>query len=250
MQMVGTGAEGPLREGAYVAQVLPSERSSDEESDIYDEHQFQVVGRDEYRDQWRDLFGEEWDDPIFWDELETGQGAEVTQGEELEFGLGEVLMRGLPVQNILSSLPEEVVWDAQTILQLLGPTMSAFMSDERGRLPFYTTFSLDRSSVIPHIDLTKVMWLLSVIGPACRDTGFTAYRSHIAVSTDRETLSLLMSYDDRRRYPYPEGLLFNAEKLQEAEAAPEIFRIVEEVAGRHFGFKFDLRQDEIGVHFF
>jgi hypothetical protein len=251
LQMVGTGPEEPLREGAYVAQVLPSERSSDEESDIYDEHQFQVVGRDEYWEQWRELFGEEWDDPIFWDEMKARPEAGIAQEEELEPEQGEELMRGLPVQGILSALPEEVVWDAETILQLLGPTMSAFMSDERGRLPFYTTFSLDPSSrSIPHIDLTKVMWLLSVIGPACRDLGFIAVRSHISVTTNEETLYLRISYDNLRRYPYPEGLLLNTEKLEATDAAPEIFRVVEETAGKYFQFKLDAGQDEVGIYFY
>lgn len=251
IQIVGTGPEEPLGEGAYVAQILPAERSSHEGNDTYDEHQFQVVDRDEYWEQWRELFGEEWDDPIFWDEMMASREAENDQGEELEFAQGEELMRGLPVQGILSALPEEVVWNAETILQLLGPTMSAFMADERGRLPFYTTFSLDRSSrTIPHIDLTKVIWLFSVIGPACRDLGFTAYQSHISVASNGETLYLRISYDNLRRHPYPQGLLVKNEQLGMTDFVPEIFRVVEETAGRHFKFKLDPRQEEVGIYFY
>lgn len=136
IQMIGTGPEEPLREGAYVAEVLPSELPSDEGVDSDEGHQFQVVGRDEYWEQCRDLFGEEWDEPIFWDEIRARRVAEGEQGEESETAQGDEVMRGLPIQGILSALPEEVVWDAETILQLLGPTMSAFVADEEGAYLF------------------------------------------------------------------------------------------------------------------
>lgn len=251
MQMVGTGPEEPLREGAYLAEVLPSERPFDEEVDSYEGHQFQILGRDEYWEQWSDLFGEEWDEPIFWDEITARRVAEGEMVEESESLQGQELMRGLPIQGILSALPEEVIWDAETILQLLGPTMSAFMTDEKGRIPFYTSFLLNRTSTtIPHIDLTKVLWLLSVLGPACRDLGFGAYQSHIFVATDGETLDLRIRYDNPPPYDYPKGLLLNTEQLEVADATPEIFRVVEATAGKHFPFKLASLRDEVGIYFF
>lgn len=134
IQIVGTGKEELLKEGAYIAQVFRTEGGSGEGGAIYQEHQFQVINRDEYWEQWRDLFGEEWDDPIFWDEMDgiqrEGIASKDTSGQKekivsrRESALGEELMRGLPVQDILAVLPEDVVWDAETILQLLGPSLS------------------------------------------------------------------------------------------------------------------------------
>ncbi|HEY0321389.1 MAG TPA: hypothetical protein VGC66_10565 [Pyrinomonadaceae bacterium] len=261
IQIVGTGKEELLKEGAYIARVFPAEGDSDEGGAVYEEHQFQVINRDEYWEQWRDLFGEEWDEPIFWDEIDGIQRGEITsretskQGEERalrrELLLGEELMRGLPVQDILAVLPEDVVWDAETILQLLGPIMSAFMLDERGRLPFRTTFSLNQSSShMPHIDLTKVIWLLSVIGPACRDLGFDAYHSHISIAMNGETLDLRIDFEEPlRKIPYPSGLL-----LKNPEAAidvvPEIFRVVEKTAGQYFKFKLDPSPYGVGIYFY
>ena len=261
VQMIGTGAEEPLKEGAYIAEVLhfPPESEVSERLVYGDTHRFQVLNRDEYWEQWRDLFGEEWDDPIFWDEIngisrdvrpeESSQEADITSSEGRQ--LGQDLMKGLPIQSILNVLPEDVVWDAETILQLLGPVTSAFMLDERGRLPFNTTFSLNQSSSrVPHIDLTKVIWLLSVIGPACRDTLFESYRSHISVEMDREALTLII----RGAFPYPDrpyeslGLLLkNREAIFQT---PEIFRVVEEFAGKHFNFKLDYHPHEVMINFY
>jgi len=259
IQMVGTGAEELLHEGAYIAQVFPVEFDSAEGGVDDDRHQFQVLNHDEYWEQWRDLFGEEWDDPIFLDEMDSisrevrsressEEGTEVASATGIQ--LGEELMRGLPIQGILNVLPEQAIWDAGTILQLLGPITSAFMLDERGHLPFNTTFSLKQSSSrVPHIDLTKVIWLLSVIGPAFRDILFDAYDSHISVETNGETLGLII----RGKYPYPDRYERYGSLLRNREAlikVPEIFRIVQELAGKHFNFKLDYNSDETIIYFY
>jgi hypothetical protein len=66
-----------------------------------------------------------------------------------------------------------------------------------------------------------------------------------------ETLDLRIYYRDRvREIPYYlSGLLL---KNQEAaiDIVPEIFRVVEETAGKYFNFKLDPRRDEVGIYFY
>lgn len=152
---LNTGVER-LLPGSYVAQVASY---AEQQREVLGEHRFHVLGVDQYDEFWRELFGETWDDPIYWDSMETDQAAELAQR--------------LPMDALPEHLSEEITKDGQSTYQFLGPIITACMISDLGHLPFKVTYpKISPIPSLPHVDLTKLMWLLRVLAPTWADAAF------------------------------------------------------------------------------
>jgi nucleotide-binding universal stress UspA family protein len=146
-----------LSPGVYVARVRSMRR---EDGDVMtDEHTFEVLEPNEYYTLWRKLFGDTWDTPLYWDDLDASKATE--------------LLDGIPIEYLPDALFEEVNWDSETIYQFLGPIATACMISDVGTLPFKVVYGrLHPTSSLPSIDLTKLIWLLRVLAPTWAEAAF------------------------------------------------------------------------------
>jgi hypothetical protein len=235
VQVVGTGAEELLKPGAYVAEVLDSE----DETRSRVEHRFQVVERETYYNELRELFGDEWDEPIYWNQMKGPQA--------------EVLMCGLPLENLLFSLPADFEWNADTILPMIGPVAVSLMGDRWGRLPGLFDFSLpSETSERPHLDLTKVIWTLNVMGPALRDFIFGMSWIYVSVEVTSERLEIDLSSRagvnilDR----HEPGLMIKSPPYEWRESASNMFRFLQATLQDSFKSELSQSADRISIRFF
>ena len=235
VQVVGTGAEEFLKPGAYIAEVLDPEDAI--RSRV--EHRFQVVERDTYYNELRELFGDEWDEPIYWNQM-NGQQA-------------EELMRGLPLDHLLFSLPVDFEWNADTILPMIGPVAVCLMADHWGRLPGLIDFSLPReTSERPHLDLTKVIWTLNIMSASLRDFIFGMPWIHVSVAVNSERLEIDLSSQlkinvfDRTD---PE-LMINSARHEWRESASDMFRFLQATLQDSLRSELIQSPDRISIRFF
>jgi hypothetical protein len=163
------------RAGSYVARVstVPhdgedAERAESERDgwSTLGEYEFHVLDRDDYLAHWLELFGETWGEPVYWDRLE---------GDRPE-ALEELLI-GLPVGGLFEALPEDFELNARNLGGLVGPLAFALAGDEGVGLPCYAEFlSTWETGRPPHIDLTKLFWLLNALAPALLNASLFSYR--------------------------------------------------------------------------
>jgi hypothetical protein len=143
--------------GSYVAQVydLPGGQGA-----ALGERVVHVLEPWDYDAFWRRLFGEDWDDPIWWDSMEEAQGEE--------------LVRGLAGDALLEPPFHEISWDGRSIYRHFGAIVAACMVGDLGPLPFevWPRRTSTQPEMLPHVDLTKLMWLLRVLAPAWADACF------------------------------------------------------------------------------
>ena len=148
--------------GSYVAQVRAS-RGQGEVPEVLDERVVYVLDKDDYDVCWRRLFGETWDEPVLCDSTDEAQGEE--------------LVRGLAGDALFEPPLDEVAWDGRSIHRHLGAIVAACMVEDLGPLPFEVWRNLDVRTYtppqrLPHVDLTKLTWLLRVLAPAWADACF------------------------------------------------------------------------------
>lgn len=216
---ISTGLEETLTLGPYVAQIV-----STRYSEIIGVHRFYVATRDEYQQIWKYTFGEQWDKPIYWDQMERGQGEE--------------LLQGLRVDRLLEVLPNDFEWNARSIYQFLGHLITTFMSSGHGSLPFEVVCEpKQRLEEIPHVDLTKLIWLLNVIGPVLTDTFFLSARNRISVSTDSSGVYIDI-YEERpaANYKWSE-ITIRKEETDIDNSQPALFDVIKETVGSDLDYK-------------
>ncbi len=210
-----------IKPGAYSVQVY-SFGTGDHRERVIKEHWFHVLNAEEYREHWRGLFGETWDAPIFWDSLESQQTEE--------------LLEGLPLDKLFDIFTEEIRLDANTLYDLIGPITTALIANEiGGDLPCYVQHrSTARPSRIPHIDLTKLLWLLNALAPVLADRVFFSYGVFIETEASEERFSLLMTTEGRR----------DIRSLRDERSLDTQFPLVNLIGQVTEGIKFDITEDE------
>jgi hypothetical protein len=144
-----------LPPGTYLARV-------ELDKEILGENLFQVLTKEEYEKYWMILFGTQWDEAIYWDWADAKNCME--------------LLQGWPVARLLSALPRHARLDGRALYSLLGPITTMFMSLESGSLPYRVRYSSrdEQKGALPHTDLTRLFWFLSISGPLLNDLAFFA----------------------------------------------------------------------------
>ena len=216
---VNTGRQELLEEGPYIAQVV-----SRRQEELWGEHRFYVAHLDEYRKIWKYTFGDEWDKPIYWDHMEKGQGEE--------------LLRGLSLKSLLSVLPKDFEWGPRSISQFLGHLVTAFMADGHRGLPFGVMCESKPSvEQLPHVDLTKLIWLLNATGPVLRDIFFLSGGNRISIRTSRSGVYIDISEEfPATKYQWAELSIGNKND-QSDETQPAFFDVIRETVGQEFNYK-------------
>lgn len=189
--------------------MLPREVNPEKESDsILAKHSFEVFEPNVYSERLENLFGEVWDEPIYLDNLEPDQAEE--------------LLLGLPIDDLLSILPENTALDNRTICHLFGPIITAFMTSAMGPLPFQVDHRVDvDEQKLPHIDLIKLIWLLNVLAPVWADMMFFSSRNIVSVYVRDDDMSIYIEARDTSLYPA-------SLDIKETSEVPSLFRIVNE----------------------
>lgn len=178
-----------LRTGSYVAQVLVPGRDR-KISLVGTRHSFEVHEPDFYTERLQEMMGDDWDEPLYLDNLERE-------------GMEDLLL-SLPTDEFLSCLPDSTVLDNRTICYLLGPLVTTFMQSAMGPLPFPVDYrvSVDENR-LPHIDLVKLIWLLNAIAPAWADMMFFSGACIVWSRVGDQSMSLgIQGYPDlfQRRF--------------------------------------------------
>lgn len=152
-------------------------------------YEFHVLEREDYLAHWTEMFGETWGEPVYWDSL----------GE----GRAEELVAGLPVGGLLDALPEDFEINARSLGGLVGPVALALAANEGVGLPCVAEFPFFwETSRPPHIDLTKLFWLLNALAPAVLNAALFSRRLYPRTRVYEWGMTLDMDFDF---YRYAEG---------------------------------------------
>jgi hypothetical protein len=209
--------------GSYVAQIYSNAQEEDDRDSVVREHWFQVLNPDEYYEHWLKLFGETWDEPVFWDSVGPRQV--------------EKLLEGLPLDKLFEVLPEEIRLDVNTLYDLIGPITTALVANEiDGGLPCLVEHRLNgQPSRIPHIDLTKLFWLLNAIAPVLADKMFFSKHASLEIGASEEQFSVLIKIEGRTKDEHLPGtsspLIALIEKITEGikfDVSDNKFRLIME----------------------
>ena len=195
--------------GSYVVQLGPSKPGTNAEiTEVLAEHRFHVLTPEQYKKYWRSLFGDVWDERIYWDTLKPPQGKD--------------LIRGRVEDNLFAMLGREVELGGEALYRFLGPITTICMASEMEYLPF----SIDcvyapLPARLPHIDLTKLMWLLNTLTSSWADMAFFANSTKLSIGVIENELRLSFEADTTQP-PYT--------KYEKLRDTPRLFDIVKESA--------------------
>lgn len=162
--MTGTSSEGyyvalvpcdKLQVGRYAIQIVRRRQSEE----LLWQHSFTLLSAANYQRFCLDLFGDSgWDWAVFWD---TASPAE----------LGRVLA-GIQLDALNTIVPERSHLNGRALYQVLGPLITILMTKDMQLLPFSIGYSCHPIRSLPHIDLTKVLWVLINLAPCWADVCF------------------------------------------------------------------------------
>ncbi len=187
-----------LKQGEYTAQV--SSPYWEETKEVFDEYHFRVFEKGSYEDYLHQMYINDWDAPIYWDTLDAFDGEE--------------LLLGWPLDNLFSALPQGIELNSHMLYQLLGPIMTLFMRGQGEGVPFSVQHRCDPApSCLPHIDLTKLLWFLSVLAPAWADVAFFASTAKVYVRVHEKKLCLKFEADTRRHLYTQKPNLYDVSEL-------------------------------------
>jgi hypothetical protein len=216
---------GNIRPGSYIARVFaPLADLPDESVEQYllAEHPFQVIPYEDYMAVLPQMFGDDWDEPVYLDS-EIEHLNELFRSWRLEpLHDYEISRRG--DQNVDSSSRGSKYggWSSGpesyegSLLGRIEGLLRASMS-EWGES--YPPFSMDVDRLagdLPHVDLTKLLWVVNVLASTLTDIMFFCgrVRSILSAKDDSISLELVPSYED----PQEELLMPGQE--------PPIFQVV------------------------
>jgi hypothetical protein len=174
--------------GEIVLQVWLSNVSDESgKAFLLGEHVFQVLSRKKYVDLYKSVFGTEWDYALYWDSLDPADA--------------DRLLRGWPLDDLLSLTSNDFVLNGETLYDLLGPIITIFMAKPIGQLPFKVEYqSYPRPTQLPHIDLTKLLWLLSALAPCWADVCFFSSIVKMVFGASNEEFFLQLHLDEKEQH--------------------------------------------------
>jgi hypothetical protein len=166
-----------LEPGLYIIKVyvVPKYKVAEEISEEYAiaGHVFQLLAFDQYEEYFQELFGEEWDDPVYPDSREVKQLNDffasynvggITQDNVDFIERSRAARESERAQGVASGSSDSWKYDSfeGLVLSRIVEVIDAAMKSEV-QLPFVVYHSIEVSG-LPHVNLTKYVWLLNVLG--------------------------------------------------------------------------------------
>jgi hypothetical protein len=173
--------KGLLKQGSYRLEVrLPLTRR-DGSYETLARHEFIVLPKSEYAAIWSQLFGESWDEPLYWDRLAPTRLVELLKAIGIDFLLPDSLAR-------LSSFAKTT--------DFLGRLVVALMAGETHFLPFKLRTETIGTARIPHLDLIKLVWLLNVLMPFWTDYAFSASDATLTYAVEGQRVFFRLNFEE------------------------------------------------------
>lgn len=231
-----------LLPGSYLARVLISSPLTTKEStheELLGEHSFQIIELDDYKTVWEDAFGGEWDESVYLDtqeplqlnsffvgwlldplsDYEISERGKRTEIPGISPGISLSLLGGDTSLDPVFSLMMSSIWRPGyegSVIKRLNDFLRQCISEGEQRPPFSLFTSGRDVEVLPHVDLTKLFWLINVIGPSLMDAMFFTGGVTLTSSTNHDSLSIALTANDAG----------GEQKLIMPPQEPPIFRIV------------------------
>ena len=174
-----------LEPGLYIIKVyvVPKGKVAEEISEEYAiaGHVFQLLALDQYGEYFQEVFGEEWDEPVYSDSRELKQLNDffVSYNEE---GITQEHVDSIERRRAARESERaqgRASWSADSwkydsfegmVLSRIVEVIDAAMKSEV-QPPFVVYHSVEVSG-LPHVNLTKYLWLLNVLGSTWTDLFF------------------------------------------------------------------------------
>jgi hypothetical protein len=183
-----------LRPGQYQARVAAGR--SDTGQHLMGEHEFVVLDRPQFDRFWRDVFSGPWDEPLRWN-------------QRFEPSFLELLdVAGLRADAILGEPHAAASHAADDYALFLFALVRAQLASETTDLPFNVygpSIHLPDRAIPNGLDLTKLVWLLGVVGPCWSEWAFFAESVGIGFSWEQEALTIRCSSVAPPSHPLPDG---------------------------------------------
>jgi len=171
--------------------------------------EFYIATRGEYVRELMRSFGDTWDEPIYLHELKTEQLNELLEG----WSLAQLKSRR-----------------SQGFLEMIEEILAIFMRQQIARLPFRMVTRILTSRFYPKVDLSKYMWLLSVLSPALADLCFFDEEIRLHIEADPTHLTLVLQHEGQSMGAYRpdpvETLLFDLVKDSVGQTLPMAFEVI------------------------
>lgn len=197
------------------------------------DHEFQLLPFDQYEVACQELFGGDWDEPMYSDSQDWRQLSEFfaifnarTTDDDLKH-----------IKNIRAKPAAEETggdyswsrdsWVENTSSGLLLKSIKQVVEDAmqvETRRPFYFYYSLSATGV-PHVDLTKYVWLLNVLASTWTDIFFFSPSVRLDINASEESFELTVYSTPDAQFEIPE-----AHWLIPSEEPP-LFQVVRNTIG-------------------
>jgi hypothetical protein len=239
--------------GDYTARVyapIPELRDQGLEPFLIGEHSFRVIEYDNYIFRLQEMCGDDWDEPVYLDTTEIDQLNHLFIGWMLEPLSDEELSRRERIRafkgedmspGFLSTMSrtEQHMWltssmrldsYAGDVMERIEQMLRRAMGETRNsQLPFLVGANSLEVSGLPHVDLTKLFWIINALGSTLADLMFFCKGVIFSITTKHDTISLDLRPSDDIAPVLP-------------SKEPPIFQVVREaVLG---SLNFDLIYDE------
>ena len=178
-----------------VAEVIPEEYA-------IAGHAFQILGLDQYEQYLQELFGEGWDEPVYCDSKEWNQLSEFFVSYDAsaitDFTIKHIQDRQMRLdserrRDTYSRYDDSWKYDSLDglVLSRIVEVIDAAMQFEVP-LPFLEYHNVEVTG-LPHVNLTKYIWLLNVLGSTWTDLFFFSQLVRFDINASEESIDLTVS---------------------------------------------------------
>jgi hypothetical protein len=169
--------------GKYLMQIY--QKKSNKSQFFLDEKLLKIFDREEYKLFWDEIFGKNWDEPIYLDKI--------------TFDELWRLFRGSPLDQLLKNFHRKKNNLGLEVTKNIPLVLLRHMENDCGAFPFeikkiITSVHED----LPHLDLTPFFWLMSALSPVCYNMSFPFKVVDINLASYSDKLLLDYSCIDQR----------------------------------------------------
>jgi hypothetical protein len=227
-----------LGPGFYLAQLYLIPRNPEEVAEPLEEYllrqqTFEVLNFDDYTIYLNELFGDEWDDPIYLDSenieelnslFESWNINPISSSDLTSFATEHT--RATSTSSGVVSTPREewrTALEAVVLERVLAVTDAAMRFETS--LPFHVYKRVEMKGELPHVDLTRYFWLLAVLGPTWTDVFFFSQTTILDIKVSDGAISMFL-----RPASYKSEVAEKPRIMPLGE--PFLFEVVRKVIGR------------------